>query len=144
MNKIEKYIEFVKIQYWLLTPTYKKWTFWVRDKKVTVPAIISQFCRIGKDCYWKGDRLFQNDENCHVCISWLKGIFSSFKKRWDSVYKCDVSDLGLKQTTKYFGCFCYNHNFWLFLLQFIGKKYNKFTSKSVKSCSELMYSFMLN
>ena len=52
----------------------------------TLRIIISQFCQFLKGCYWKEDRLFQNDEKFPCCINWLKASLQLLIKRWDSVY----------------------------------------------------------
>ena len=42
--------------------------------------IISQFCRIGKDCYWNGSRLSKDDEKLSYSHLLTKIIFSYWKK----------------------------------------------------------------
>ena len=48
---------------------YLSWRKGCNEVKVFDKKIISQFCRIGKDCDWSGDRLSKNDENTIFALS---------------------------------------------------------------------------
>ena len=43
-------------------------------------GMLSQFCRIGKDCYWNGSRLSKDDEKLSYSHLLTKIIFSYWKK----------------------------------------------------------------
>ena len=36
------------------------------DLCATIPRWLVNFCQIGKDCYWTGDRLYKNDKKYHI------------------------------------------------------------------------------